>query len=609
MSAALLDAELIADSPAPSDAELIERFVTARDHEAFAQLVYRHGTIVLGVSRRVLNEAHDIEDVFQATFLVLIRDAARIRNRRSIASWLYGVAYRLALRVARQKQRRREIVLVDVAETDDATFQELADRHDQQIVDAELNALPDRYRQVLVLRFVSGKSPFEIASDLGITINAVDGLLKRGKNELRTRLLQRGMTLGAALAVVQFTQQAAQATDLVSLYETAIQTGLAWDACSNILSTDLVSSRAAELAAKEGITMTLATKASWTMGLTLGAIIAGYGASGLMNGRQGGHVEAGGIVTTMPVSSAVRDGISLASVAIDPNDKKVEAGSNSGPPRGATKPVASEPETTGANRDEKNVATEGYAKSNKPDDGKSSLWDFKLRNPNVARIERALQQTTEVNFREVPLQDAVDYLKDYHQVDILTDKKSLTENGFSMDSTVNLAVSGVSLKSTLRLLLEPVGLDYVIQNDVMVITMREKADETFETRVYRTSRLTNLTPKELVEIITSSVEPDRWTASSPHPADGATQLPAESPVEAGSLGRPAGSGVAGPAPGTAGGDVGGPPKGSARATRNTLVIRQTQRIHDEIVDLLSQLEQQAAEAPDSPVRTETKPRF
>jgi len=245
---------------------LVERFLVARDQAAFAELVHRHSSVVLGVCRRVLRDAHDIDDVFQATFLVFVRDAKRIRKRKSLASWLYGIAYRLSLRVAREKQQRRETVLVDETVVVDDIFQRMVNRHDQQLVDIELNALPERYRQPLVLRYLSGKLPSEIASELGITIGAVDGLLKRGKNELHARLLQRGVNLGVALIALQITQQAVQAAGADALVQTTIQAGLNWNSGSGTLAPDLVSERAVELAGKEIIVMSTATKTTIAIG-------------------------------------------------------------------------------------------------------------------------------------------------------------------------------------------------------------------------------------------------------------------------------------------------------------------------------------------------------
>lgn len=91
-----------------SDADLLERFRLRREEAAFTLLVQRHGPMVLAVCRRVLGDAHAAENAFQATFLVLVREAAAIRKRQSLAAWLYGVAWRLADKARRHSLRRRE---------------------------------------------------------------------------------------------------------------------------------------------------------------------------------------------------------------------------------------------------------------------------------------------------------------------------------------------------------------------------------------------------------------------------------------------------------------------------------------------------------------------
>src|SRR5438270_1591180 len=83
--------------PDGGDAHLLQRFVELRDEAAFAALMERHGPMVLGVCRRVLRDVQDVDDAFQATFLVLLRKAASLRRPASLANWLYGVAYRVAL--------------------------------------------------------------------------------------------------------------------------------------------------------------------------------------------------------------------------------------------------------------------------------------------------------------------------------------------------------------------------------------------------------------------------------------------------------------------------------------------------------------------------------
>src|SRR5277367_4403902 len=93
-----------------SDRQLLERFVARRDavaELAFATLVERHGAMVLGVCRRILADSHEADDAFQATFLVLVRQAGSIRVDGSLGRWLYGVATRVATH-ARASTRRRQ---------------------------------------------------------------------------------------------------------------------------------------------------------------------------------------------------------------------------------------------------------------------------------------------------------------------------------------------------------------------------------------------------------------------------------------------------------------------------------------------------------------------
>src|ERR1700738_1478555 len=89
-----------------TDCQLLDRFVSKREEAAFTLLLQRHGPMVLSVGRRVLGDSHGAEDVFQATFLVLVRRAASIRNKASLASWLYGVAQRIASRARTQAAAR-----------------------------------------------------------------------------------------------------------------------------------------------------------------------------------------------------------------------------------------------------------------------------------------------------------------------------------------------------------------------------------------------------------------------------------------------------------------------------------------------------------------------
>lgn len=266
------------DSAVPTDAELVGLFADDRNERAFEELVRRYAGLVVGVCRRVLRNPHDIEDVFQATFLVLARDAGQIRQRKSLTNWLYGVAYRLSVLVVRRKNRRRETELSESpAESRRDVLDELVEVHDQQSFDEELNALPERYRQPLVLHYLAGQTQQQVADEMGLTIGAVDGLLKRGRKELRGRLTRRGIAIGAALAAVQASQQIGQAAEATGLVDMAADAGLAFT--SETPSAGAVSIRAAELAGKEVATMSLTTKSILAAGISLGAasLIGGFG--------------------------------------------------------------------------------------------------------------------------------------------------------------------------------------------------------------------------------------------------------------------------------------------------------------------------------------------
>jgi RNA polymerase sigma factor (sigma-70 family) len=181
-----------------SDAELLGRFARSRDPDAFAALVTRHGPMVLGVCRRLLIDAHDAEDAFQATFLVLVRKAGAIGDRDLLAPWLYGVARRTAAKARCRAARRRlhEEPLVDLPlaspETPDA-----ADL--RRVLDEEVSRLPARYRAPFILCYLEGKSNEEAARTLGCPRGTVKSRLAWARQRLRGRLTHRGLVLSTGL--------------------------------------------------------------------------------------------------------------------------------------------------------------------------------------------------------------------------------------------------------------------------------------------------------------------------------------------------------------------------------------------------------------------------
>jgi RNA polymerase sigma factor (sigma-70 family) len=185
-----------------SDGHLLERFAALRDEEAFAALLLRHGPMVLGVCRRVLADFADAEDAFQATFLVLVRQAGSIRTRESVASWLHGVARRLACRARADAARRRAIESQAPVRGQSDAFADVVWRDLRPVLDEELGRLPEKYRTPLVLCYLEGKTQEEAARLLGWSNGTVFGRLARARALLRERLIRRGLTLSAGLAAV-----------------------------------------------------------------------------------------------------------------------------------------------------------------------------------------------------------------------------------------------------------------------------------------------------------------------------------------------------------------------------------------------------------------------
>lgn len=185
-----------------SDGQLLQRFVHARDESAFALLVQRHGPLVLGVCRRLLRDSHDAEDAFQATFLVLACRAAAIRRTEALAGFLHSTAYRIACRLRGQKSRRQEIQQQAARQRPEAIESTGSDRDTFDLLHEELNRLPRKYRDVLILCYFQGKSNEEAARELDYPLGSMSRHLNRARELLRERLLARGVSavLGAVLA-------------------------------------------------------------------------------------------------------------------------------------------------------------------------------------------------------------------------------------------------------------------------------------------------------------------------------------------------------------------------------------------------------------------------
>jgi RNA polymerase sigma factor (sigma-70 family) len=180
------------------DADLLAWFASDRHGPAFAELVRRHGPVVLGVCRRVTGHAEDAEDAFQAVFLILAQKAEVVRRPELLGNYLYGVAVRVARRAKRSAARRRKReVQVAVASNSPASitgsWSDLA-----QVLDEELTALPEWHRTAVLLCDVQGLPRTEAAVRLGVPEGTLSSRLNAGRKKLAARLTRRGVVLTVA---------------------------------------------------------------------------------------------------------------------------------------------------------------------------------------------------------------------------------------------------------------------------------------------------------------------------------------------------------------------------------------------------------------------------
>jgi RNA polymerase sigma factor (sigma-70 family) len=184
-----------------SDRELVERFLARQDEAVFEALVRRHGPMVYRVCWRVLQHSQDTEDAFQATFLLLAQKLQTVQNRDSLASWLHGVAHRMALKAKTQattgRLHERRAARSEPVPPDEITWKEL-----RTVLDAELAQLPEKWRLPLVLCYLEGRLQEEAARQLGWSKSTLIRRLDEARAALGRRVSRRGVVWSAAGSAV-----------------------------------------------------------------------------------------------------------------------------------------------------------------------------------------------------------------------------------------------------------------------------------------------------------------------------------------------------------------------------------------------------------------------
>jgi RNA polymerase sigma factor (sigma-70 family) len=415
------------DSGETTDRQLLARFILHRDEAAFADLVQRHGPMVMGVCRRVLGDWHEAEDAFQATFLVLARKGASVRKPELLANWLYGVAFRTALKargiMAKRRARVHPLMELPGSPSGEKGMSELG-----PILDEELQRLPAKYRTPVVLCYFEGKSHEEIARQLGCPRETVSTRMARARERLRKRLVRRGVTLTSAALAAALSEQAASASVTPALADATVKAAVLF--------------AVAEAAAA-------GTVSTQVIVLTQGVIKAMM-ISKLMN--------AALMVMALAVIGA-GTGLVWQSVA-------------AGYPQEADSKTAANDNQKGQDtkrKEEKEKAASQPAKINAEQRAKE--WREKLDSPTTIEIDN-----------NTPLKEVLAFIAERYGITILIDARAFVTEAASNDESPDIGNSpitipklvDVKLSTILRTVLVQVDGDFYTKDDVLMVVPRKQ---------------------------------------------------------------------------------------------------------------------------------------
>ena len=439
-----------------SEWQLLERYLEARDEVAFEALVSRHGPMVHGVCRRMLADSSDVDDAFQATFLVLVRRARQLGPSDAIGPWLYGVATRVALRARSQaaRHRRNEPIAVEFPVVSPCNPD--VDSDLVEVLDQELSRLPAKYRAPLVLCYLEGRTHEEAARDLNWPVGTVKGRLARARDLLRSRLTRRGLapTAGVLATCLKPPASSALERSLITRTVNASFKLTAGQSINQIVSVSISSLVEGVLAAM------FLGKFKWA---ALAAVVTGvvFTSAGVL-ARQDSQSKAGPLRTTGTASKP----ISQAKTA-----KNLEAES-----------IGSSPTTTSSTSTTSVTSTSSARGATVIGVAIAGEQAERGKDPRSRQILEKLEEPISMSFsQETPLDDVLKYIKQatttpkFSGIPIYVDPVGLQEAERSLNSTVTMDLEGVPLRRTLQLLLTQLGLAYFVEDGMLVITSEDSA--------------------------------------------------------------------------------------------------------------------------------------
>lgn len=502
------------------DSELLELYVEVDDQTALAAIVQRYAGLVATVCRMTVSDSAAAEDAFQATFLVLMRSAKKIRARQSLPAWLHGVAYRTASRIRKQMHQSRlsNEPIEGVMATTQEPIETLARQAELETLNRELDRLPDTYRNLLIEHYLLGKTASSIADGLDLTTSAVEGRLRRGRRLLRRRLASRGIAMSIVVGSSSFLQDqllagecGQWATDFNSHYVTP--------ACNDTATTSSSpSSEILSLVNKEtAMFSTSAIKVAATI------VLAISGGSLLALWENGGQSSPGGGTstlmaagtqtpeqTTTPNQIAVTDASPVLGQATDAEGVTYGTqGDASGGGMGAAPGMTS---SMGGMR-----SAGPAAEWTRPTDesGNPQMPSWLATGEDIQKKlesnRKHLSQEVEVTAIGMPLNDVAQQLSSQIELPIRLNVDELESFGIDVDSPVNLE-GRMSLREAFQLMLHPLELTYRVRESGLEITTIEDADYNPMIRFYDLSYIlpNSANATSLINAIQVSINSDTW---------------------------------------------------------------------------------------------------
>ncbi len=479
----------------PSDAELLELYIVGGCRESLLTLVKRYSPLVASVVRRMVSNLQDAEDAFQATFLVFLQSADKIQKHGSVASWLYGVAYRVSSRVRQTTSRKRGISL---SENDMPVFHcenplaNLARQIEMESLDYEIHQLPQSLRGPLIEHYIMGHSASEIADRLELSVSAIEGRLRRGRKLLRYRLAMRGTSLSIVLAgAAWFRIQSAMAAECVAWTTNLIEStasffqGVGSLSSSNLQTSHLVKG---ELAMKTIIS----TK---TLGVLSAAAISMIAITAGALAFQSGGEKANKAALTLN-SATVTDNDTAVLAQVGGGGAQTPAGGDGG--AGGPGMIGAIPGLSGAPGGIGGIGMGGAGMGGIGDAGMGGMvgggmgfgsmiprnkaltkpegrpsW-LETGNSDRKRIELNRKQLHEtevtLDLENQPLSNAINALQQETSMALTIDTNALQLEGISLDEPITIHLPEMPLCDALEAILAPMDLTYEVHERYVKVT-------------------------------------------------------------------------------------------------------------------------------------------